>query len=168
MTAGAGFVIIATAALAGCGQPTVAGPSGAGADAPIKLAPLCAEPAHVRSVRVTRLPTLTQLGPSKAVPRKLPGITVRGAAQARAVARLVCGLPVMPHGVFHCPIAIGGGYQLVFTVGRLPLPAVTVRASGCETVTSAGGHRARWVARSPEFWAKLSRLTGMAAPAHAR
>ena len=181
-------MIIAAATLAGFGQATAGGAaqgiSGTGTapaagsspaasssagrpGTPMLLAPVCAGPAEVRSVRVTRLPTLTQLGQAKPVPRKLPGITVRDRAKARALARLVCGLPIMPHGVFHCPVAIGGGYQLVFTAGALRLPAVTVRASGCETVTGAGGHRARWVARSPKFWARLSQLTGIAAPAHA-
>jgi len=191
VTAGIGSVIIAMAALAGCGQAKAGGPaspasgspaSGTGAHAgrsadgsspaghagaPMKPAPVCANPAAVKSVRVTRLPTMTQLGQTKPLPRKLPGITVRDPARARALARLVCGLPKMPHGVFSCPIAIGGGYQLVFMAGELRLPAVTVRASGCETVSGAGGRGTRWVARSPTFWTRLSHLTGIQAPAHA-
>jgi hypothetical protein len=170
--AAAGFVIIATAALAGCGQASPGGttsgtPAAGQAGAPMKPAPVCASPAEVRSVRVTRLPTLSQLGQTKPLPRKLPGITVRDRAKARALATLVCSLPTMPHGVLSCPVAIGGGYQLVFMTSGLHLPAVTVRASGCETVTGAGGHQARWVARSPKFWASLARLTGIQAPAHA-
>jgi hypothetical protein len=171
-TVGAGFLIIATMVLAGCGHARTAGKTSgtqaAGqAGAPMKPAPLCASPAEVRSVLVTRLPTLTQLGQTKPLPKKLPGITVHDHAKARALARLVCSLPPMPHGILNCPITIGGGYQLVFITRGLHLPAVTVRASGCETVTGAGGRQARWVARSPAFWASLSRLTGIQAAAHA-
>jgi len=167
----AGFVIIATAVLAGCGQAGTGGktsgtPAAGQAGAPMKLAPVCADPAEVRSVLVTRLPSVTQLGQTKPLPRKLPSITVRDRGKAGALARLVCSLPPMPHGVVNCPVAFGGGYQLVFMTSGLHLPAVTVRASGCETVTGAGGHQARWVARSPKFWVSLSRLTGIQAPAH--
>jgi len=170
--AGAGFVIIVTAMLAGCGQARTDGKtsrtSAAGqAGAPMKPAPVCASPAEVHSVLVTRLPTMTQLGQTKPLPRKLPGITVRDRARARALARLVCSLPRMPHGALHCPVDIGGGYQLVFMTSGLHLPAITIRASGCEAVTGAGGHQAMWVARSPTFWASLARLTGIQAPAHA-
>lgn len=170
--AGAGLVIIATAMLAGCGQASTGGrtsgtPTAGQAGAPMKPAPVCTDPAEVRSVLVTRLPTLGQLGQTKPLPRKLPGITVRDRAKARALARLVCSLPPMPHGVVNCPVNTGGGYQLVFMASGLHLPAVTVRANGCETVTGTGGGRqARWVARSPKFWASLSRLTGIQAPAH--
>jgi hypothetical protein len=168
---GAGLVIIATATLAGCGQAGTGGktsgtPAAGQAGAPMKPAPVCASPAEVRSVLVTRLPTLTQLGQTKPLPKKLPGITVRDSAKARALARLVCSLPTMPQGVVNCPVAFGGGYQLIFMTSRLHLPAVTIRASGCETVNGAGGHRARWVARSPKFWLSLARLTGIQAPAH--
>jgi len=168
---GAGFVIIATGVLAGCEKASTGGktsgtPAAGQAGAPMKPAPVCASPAEVRSVLVTRLPTLTQLGQTKPLPKKLPSIAVRDHARARALARLVCSLPPMPHGVVNCPVAIGGGYQLVFMTSGLHLPAVTIRASGCETVIGAGGHQARWVARSPKFWASLSRLTGIQAPAH--
>ena len=132
----------------------------------MKPAPVCASPAQVRSVLVTRLPTLTQLGQTKPLPKKLPGITVRDRAKARALARLVCSLPTTPDGTINCPVDFGGGYQLVFMTSGLHLPAVTVHASGCETVTGAGGRQARWVARSPKFWASLARLTGIQAPAH--
>jgi hypothetical protein len=174
--AGAGLVIIATAALAGCGQAsaggTNSGHSGTSArrsqlGVPMRLAPVCVNPAGVRSVRVTRLPTRAQLGQAKPMPAKAAAITISDRSKARALARLVCGLPVMPHGVFHCPVAIGGGYQLQFkTADGLRFPAVTVRASGCETVSGAGGNRVRWVARSPAFWPELARLTGIRAPAH--
>jgi len=194
--AGAGLVIIiATAALSGCSQAKAGGPasgvSTSGAHAvpsrngsstavgsqahavgtPMKPASACAAQAAVKSVRVTRLPTLTQLGQTKPLSDKLSGITVGDPAKARALARLICGLPTMPKGILSCPADVGGGaggYQLVFMAGGRHLAPVTVRASGCETVTGAGPGpgEARWAGRTAGFWTTLSRLTGIRAPAH--
>jgi hypothetical protein len=192
--AGAGLVIIiATAALSGCSQAKAGGPASGvwingahavpsrngsstavgsqahAAGAPMKPASACAAQAAVKSVRVTRLPTLTQLGQTKPLWDKLPGITVGDPAKARALARLICGLPAMPKGILSCPADVGGwagGYQLVFVAGGRHLAPVTVRASGCETVTGAGPGEARWAGRTPGFWTTLSRLTGIRAPAH--
>ncbi|HYS33828.1 MAG TPA: hypothetical protein VEM58_16355 [Streptosporangiaceae bacterium] len=180
----AGLVVIATAALAGCGQvgagqgaPRAAG-SGPRAGqsravqspgqpgAPMAVWSVCADPAAVTSVRVVRLPSRSQLGQTKPVPRKLPSIVIRDRARARGLARLVCGLPKMPHGVYACPVDIGGGYQLIFAAGGRSRPAVTVRASGCESVTGAGPGGVRWAGKSPGFWTRLAKLTGIRAPAH--
>ena len=180
----AGLVVIATAALAGCGQvgagqgaPRAAG-SGPRAGqsravqspgqpgAPMAVWSVCTDPAAVTSVRVVRLPSRSQLGQTKPVPRKLPSIVIRDRARARGLARLVCGLPKMPHGVYACPVDIGGGYQLIFAAGGRSRPAVTVRASGCESVTGAGPSGVRWAGKSPRFWTRLAKLTGIRAPAH--
>src|SRR6266702_727242 len=180
----AGLVVIATAALAGCGQvgagqgtPGAAdsgphagqspeGQSPGQAAAPMAVRSVCADPAAVMSVRVVRLPSRSQLGQTKPVPKKLPSIVIRDRAKARGLARLVCGLPKLPRGVYACPVDIGGGYQLIFAAAGRPLPAVTVRASGCESVTGAGLAGARWAGKSPRFWPRLARLTGIQAPAH--
>ncbi len=180
----AGFVVIATAALAGCGQvgagqgaPRAAG-SGPRAGqsravqspgqpgAPMAVWSVCADPAAVTSVRVVRLPSRGQLGQTKPVPEKLPSIVIRDRARARGLALLVCGLPKMLHGVYACPVDIGGGYQLIFAAGGRSRPAVTVRASGCESVTGAGPGGVRWAGKSPGFWTRLAKLTGIRAPAH--
>ena len=180
----AGLVVIATAALAGCGQvgagqdaPRAAG-SGPRAGqsravqspgqpgAPMAVWSVCTDPAAVTSVRVVRLPSRSQLGQTKPVPRKLPSIVIRDRARARGLARLVCGLPKMPHGVYACPVDIGGRYQLIFAAGGRSRPAVTVRASGCESVTGAGPGGVRWAGKSPGFWTRLAKLTGIRAPAH--
>src|SRR6266702_3361637 len=97
----AGLVVIATAALAGCGQVGAgqgtpgaadsgphAGQSPAGqspegqspggqAAAPMAVRSVCADPAAVMSVRVVRLPSRSQLGQTKPVPKKLPSIGLR-------------------------------------------------------------------------------------------
>ncbi len=200
----AGFVVIATAALAGCGQvgagqgaPRAAGsgpragqsravqspgqpgapmavwsvcadPAAVTSVRVVRLAvwSVCTDPAAVTSVRVVRLPSRSQLGQTKPVPRKLPSIVIRDRARARGLALLVCGLPKMLHGVYACPVDIGGGYQLIFAAGGRSRPAVTVRASGCESVTGAGPGGVRWAGKSPGFWTRLAKLTGIRAPAH--
>jgi hypothetical protein len=184
--AAAGLVVIVTAALTGCGpagQPgtghsparqSSAGQSSAGraGGKPVVARRfVCADPAVVSAVRVTRLPWLSQIGQSKPLRRTIPRITVRDQAKARALARAVCGLPAMPHGILSCPIDVGGGYQLVFTASGRALHPVTVQASGCEPVAGAGTARGgtvptRWVARTPGFWATFAQLTGIRAPAH--
>jgi len=132
---------------------------------------VCEDLAAVGVVRVARIPSLSQLGQSKPLPRTVPRITVRDRAKARALARAVCGLPAMPHGVLSCPMNVGGGYQLVFIASGRTLHPVTVEATGCESVTGAGAAHTgaaptRWVARTPGFWTTFAQLTGIRAPAH--
>jgi len=200
--AAAGLVVIASAALTGCGpmragaaHPAAATRQGAAGHPTAARHPaaasqpgtgrssrfVCADQGTVSAVRVARIPSLSQLGQSRPLPRAVPRITVRDPAKARALARAVCGLPAMPHGVLSCPIDVGGGYQLVFTATGRTLHPVTVEATGCQTVTGAGPAPAgpvrtgtarsgpaptRWVARTPAFWTTFAHLTGIRAPAH--
>ncbi len=117
------------------------------------------------------MPSLSQLGQSKPLPRAVPAMTVRDAARARALAAAICGLPAMRPGIRSCPINVGGGYQLLFMVSGRTLHPVTVAATGCESVSGAGSGPAgatptRWVARTPGFWTRFAQLTGIRAPAH--
>jgi hypothetical protein len=175
--AAAGLTAIAVVALAGCGQASGGvtpaghgsgahgGQSPAGrAGAPIRLRTVCDAPSAVTSVRVTRLPAMSQLGQTKPLPKPHPGVTVRDPRRAAWPAS--SGLPRLPRGVLSCPAQRGGGYGLVFTAVGHSLPPVTVQATGCESVTGTGPGGARWAARSSSFWATLSRLTGIEAPAH--
>jgi hypothetical protein len=183
--AAAGLMVIAAAALSGCGavragaaHPVGASHPGTGQSSagrpgsnPVARRSVCADPAAVSAVRVTRLPSLSQMGQSKPLPRTVHRIAVRDQAKARALARAVCRLPAMPHGSLSCPINVGGGYQLVFTASGRTLHPVTVQASGCEPVAGAGTTRGgavptRWVARTPGFWTTFAQLTGIQAPAH--
>jgi hypothetical protein len=172
--AATGAIVVAIGALAGCGAVSsgrLAGlrsasqkPATSGGGAMIHM--LCTDRRAVTSVRVMRFPLRSQLGQTKPLPRPLPGITIKYPARARTLATLICQLPRMPHGVFHCPLDGGGGYVLVFSAASARFHAVTLRASGCETVTGTGSGRARWVARTPQFWDQLAHLTGIASPAH--
>jgi hypothetical protein len=84
---------------------------------------------------------------------------VLGHARASALARAVCGLPLMSGGLLHCPQQTTASYRLSFTAGGRLLPAVIVQPSGCLTVTGAGGPRS--AARDTAF---LKLLAGMAGP----
>jgi len=172
--AAAGVIVVALGALAGCGMVSsgrLAGlraashkPMTSGGGAMIHM--LCADRRAVTSVRVVRFPPRGQLGQTKPLPRPLAGITIKDPSAARQLATVICRLPRMPHGVIQCPLDIGGGYVLVFSALSARFHAVTLRASGCESVTGTGSGRARWVAKTPQFWDQLAHLTGIASPAH--
>jgi hypothetical protein len=90
-------------------------------------------------------------------------VTVASPARARAVARALCALPLMPHGIISCPnLAVGTTYQLRFTADGRRLPAVTIEATGCEVVTGVGS--ARWVSTSPGFWRGLATAAHLTPP----
>ena len=93
-----------------------------------------------------------------------PGqITVTTPASARAVARALCALPLLPRGVFHCPnLTIGTTYLLRFTAGGRQLSAVSIEATGCEVVSGVGS--ARWAAKSPGFWRTLATAANLSPP----
>ncbi len=140
---------------------TSAGPNaGAGPDA------LCQDPAAVTGLQISQIRGMR-------IPQRqidFPhAIKVTSTAQARAVARALCALPVMPRGIINCPALFAGtSYQLTFTADGRKLPVVILEATGCETVTGAGPVRQ---ARSSGFWrvlAEASHLTPLGRPAFAR
>ena len=149
------------------GGPGATGHVGTIAHLPARGPRLCADPAAVLAVRVTRLPPLSQMGQARPVPARRPVITIRDVGRVRALARVICGLPLMPRGVLSCPVDLGGGFQLVFATAARWLPAVVVQASGCEVVTGASPGRQRWTRGARAFWTAFARLTGIEAPAHA-
>jgi len=104
---------------------------------------------------VMRVPQLQVAFPSQ--------ITITTAAKARAAARALCGLPLLPRGVFHCPnLTVGSTYLLRFTADGRRLPAVSIEATGCEVVTGVGS--ARWAAKSPGFWRTLAAAANVSPP----
>lgn len=142
---------------------------------------LCAAPGSVSQVMITRagfggpvLPSGPRVaafrapgagrpaGPAAYLTSGTPpsaGPVVLGHARASALAKAVCGLPLMSGGLLHCPLQTTASYRLTFTAGGRLLPAVIVRPSGCLTVTGAGGPRS--AARDSGF---LKLLAGMAGP----
>ena len=90
-------------------------------------------------------------------------LTIRIPAKARAAAVALCALPTMPAGTYHCPVDLGVVYTFVFagsgSVGDDVANDVTLRATGCETVTGLGA--TRWVATSENFWGTLGQALGL-------
>ena len=127
---------------------------------------LCSAPGAVSQVLITRtgfavrvLPTnprtsafLTSANPPS------PGIVVKGAGPARALAKALCGLPAMTGGILHCPKLGATSVRLAFLDGRRVLPAVIIQPSGCLTVTGAGP--VRTAARSSAFLKLLASIVG--------
>jgi hypothetical protein len=173
-----GLTLVVALMLAGCGQVRASGSasrpsrsdtgqsSASRSRGAAVVGKLCARPAIVTAVRVIRTPSLAQMGGTKPLGRDIPAIVVADPGKARALARVICSLPTMPHAIWQCPIDVGGGYALEFMSGRWQFPPVTIQASGCEPVTGTGPGRARWVARTPGFWTAFSQLTGVQAAAH--
>ncbi len=127
---------------------------------------LCAEPRGVTAVRVVRFGSRGQMGQTKPLPRPVQGITISDPVIVRQLVKVICRLPQMPRGVINCPADRGGGYVLEFSAPGERFHAVTLQASGCDTVTGTGAGRPRWVARTPLFWEQFAHLTGIASPAH--
>jgi len=163
--------------LAGCagisasstGAATAASPSASSSHSPSPSvspgaaeteAALCRHTATVTGLEimrnhVMRVPQLQIAFPSQ--------VTVTSPADARAAARALCALPLLPHGVFHCPnLTVGTTYLLRFTAGGRRLPAVSIEATGCEVVTGVGS--ARWAAKSPGFWRTLATAANLSPP----
>jgi hypothetical protein len=140
---------------------TVAGSSAAASPgATATQVALCRDTASVTGLeivrdQVVRVPVLQIAFPNQ--------VAITSPAQARAVARALCALPLMPRGVFDCPaLLVGTTYLLRFTAGDRRLPAATIEATGCEVVTGVG--RARWVATSPGFWRVLGTAAQLRPP----
>ena len=119
-----------------------------------------------RSGLCSQVPAVTRLAVSRAV--ALPGnhlhfafpagVTVTGPAEARAVARALCALPVMPSAPMPCPMDQGVSYRLDFAAGQTSFPGITASAGGCNPVTGAGPVRR---AGSAGFWTVLGRAIGL-------
>ena len=139
------------------GSPGTASP-GPGSAPPA----LCRDVAAVTGLRIARWP-----GPRVPQAQTIaPGqVRVASPAQARAVARALCALPVMPHGILNCPAMFPGTtYQLRFTADGRALPVVTIEATGCDTVTGLGQARR---ALSPGFWRVLATAARLSPPGQA-
>jgi hypothetical protein len=121
---------------------------------------LCSDVPALTRLVVTRVVELPQNHLHFAVPA---GVTISDPATVRDVARAVCGLPVMPHGVMSCPADWGVTYRLSFAAGRGGFPVVTAAAGGCGWVSGAGPVRR---AASTGFWTELARALGVPHPSN--
>lgn len=121
---------------------------------------LCRDTASVTGLEIERYRVAGVPQLQSSIPNQ---ITVPTPARARAVARALCGLPQFPHGFIGCPALLGGTtYLLFFTADGRRLPAVSIDATGCETVTGVGP--VRWASTSPGFWRTLATAAGISPP----
>ena len=84
-------------------------------------------------------------------------VTLKGATQVQAMVAALCALPPVPAGQ-HCAAASAGSVRLVFAAGPRSFPPVTVRESGCRSVTGMGATRS-W-SGSSQFGALLDEAVG--------
>ena len=84
-------------------------------------------------------------------------VTLRGATQVQAMVAALCALPPVPAGQ-QCAAASAGSVRLVFAAGPRSFPPVTVRESGCRSVTGMGATRS-W-SGSSQFGALLDEAVG--------
>jgi hypothetical protein len=171
-------IAVGSVLLAACGSLPAPGsgpaPAGSGGSASPTAAPSPSPSPGTGQVALCRdADTVTRLRIVRASGRKIPHaqavfpgqVTVTSPAHAQEVARALCALPVLPHGVYSCPAMFPGTtYQLTFTANGQQLTPVNLNATGCETVTGIGPVRR---ALSPEFWRVLAVVAGVSPPGQA-
>jgi hypothetical protein len=167
--------VLAAVVLAGCGSipASSTGAASGGSPSPSPSASPAASPGAAQTQAALCQHTATVTGLEvvrnriKLVPQTqgtFPDqVTVATPARARAVARALCALPLLPKGVLNCPaLMIGTTYTLEFTADGQRLPAASIEATGCEIVTGVGP--ARWAAKSPGFWRTLATTLNVSPP----
>jgi type IV pilus biogenesis protein CpaD/CtpE len=158
VAAGCGSQVATTTSAAQPASPRPATPGGINPGGPVSTgsAALCSRQAAVTRLVVTRVTAL----PRNHLHFTFPGgVTVSSPERARAVARMVCGLPPMAQGVMNCPADWGVSYRLSFAAGSGSFPVVTAGAGGCGVVTGAGP--VRRTASVPGFWTVLAHAMGV-------
>jgi len=155
-----GPVVLGSLLLAACGSVRAPAASSAGA-APTRASgsPPVSSAGTVTSLHIVRIHGVRVPQVRTAFPS---GSVAIGPSGARAVARALCALPVMPPGIMSCPAQFPGtSYQLRFAAAGRSLPPVTIQATGCATVTGAGRVRQ---ATSARFWRVLAMAAGLSPP----
>ena len=139
---------LACLVLAGCGHVAASTTTGAGTAA-------CANVTHIDRLTIARLNPFHQnfrfVAPAQ--------ITVTDARQAQTVARALCALPPVGHGVYNCPADWGIRYQLRFAARHHWFPPITIAASGCRMVT--GLRPVRLISGVFGLWAVLGKAAGL-------
>ena len=162
LAAGCGSQVATTTSAAHPASSRTASPGGVIPGGPVSRgsAALCSKQAAVTRLVVSRVTTLPQNHLHFSFPA---GVTVSRPERARAVAKMVCGLPPMAHGVMNCPADWGVSYRLSFAADSGSFPVVTAGAGGCRVVSGAGP--VRRTAGGPGFWTVLAHAMGVSGSA---
>jgi hypothetical protein len=163
-------LLLVPLALAACGS-VAAGSSGPAAAPVLKAVQpgaLCADQAAVNHLVVRRSGQIGHVGVGDPVlPRRrftFPAVvTITSAADARAVARALCALPLQPAGIVNCPADLGITYQLRFAAGGTLFRTVSIQSTGCEIASGFG--KPRTISSAPGFWSVLSKGMRLESPA---
>jgi hypothetical protein len=97
-------------------------------------------PATAKVVTITALPGI-DIANGKTAPSPGRPVTITDAVTVTKIAGVVDALPLMPPGVFACPLSTGQGLRLTFraSVGGPVLAEATGYTNGCGTVTLTVG-----------------------------
>jgi hypothetical protein len=148
VTALMGLAACGSVSAGSAGHPASASASSSKAPAAAAVTPaggsLCADGRNADRVVVSRTASAR-------------AVTLRGATQVQAMVAALCALPPVPAGQ-HCAAASAGSVRLVFAAGPRSFPPVTVRESGCRSVTGMGATRS-W-SGSSQFGALLDEAMG--------
>jgi hypothetical protein len=107
---------------------------------------LCASPGAVTGLQISE--RSLQNGTEGPVSQPPGPVSLRSTAEARAIARTICGLPPIPGPQQRCyPPAQVTVLLLTFKTKLGTLPVVTIQAAGCSRVTGAGP--VRWAKAEP-------------------
>lgn len=156
----AAALLVAMLCLAACGSPA----SGTSTHSP-STSPTATELGRVLGQLDRLVVVRSNAFPQNHISFSFPAkVTVRDPAKVQAVAHTLLALPLMPSGAFAVPIDLGITYRLIFATADEQLPAISVEATGAQTVRGLGP--TRWVARSPGFWTTLGEAMGLAHPGY--
>lgn len=140
---------LACIVLAGCGHAAASDTTNGAGTA------TCANATHIDRLTIDRLNPLHQnfrfVAPAQ--------ITITDARQAQTVARALCALPPVGHGVYNCPADWGIRYRLRFAARHHWFQPITIAATGCRTVTGLGP--ARLISGVFGFWRVLGKAAGL-------
>lgn len=138
-------VLVGAMLLAACGSGAPANNSAQHAPARQTSNTLCANPDAVSGLLISER---SRQNGGQEQPGQPPGpVSVPSAAEARAIATTVCGLPPIPGQQEGCQSpALATMFLLTFRTKVGALPVVTIQASDCLRVTGAG----------PVRWAKAT------------
>ena len=124
--------------LAGCGSAVAGGSArpaaNTGGTPPAAAVPLCASAGRPDQVTMR----LTGSPAREILPR---AATITDAPRVRALAAALCRLPAAPRGLRHCPAALPGLLVLEFSAQGHAYAQVSIRDSGCATVSGLGTAR---------------------------